>query len=407
MERTKPSDHTKTVTEKEPGFFEYLLSIPKQLDRWMFGKASPVTMGILRMTLGFLAFVNLLLISVGFEDWFTERGYVPQELSKAYAGDFWRFNPLMMTYDGRIALAVYILVTISAFLTMIGLWSRVSSIVLAVGMIAIHHRNMIVLHGGDVILRMALIYVACSPSGAACSVDRLIALWKGKAPLIPAAVSMWPQRLLEIQIAILYYTTVWSKWMGFHWKDGTASYYPMHLKEFEKFWTPDFMRENPTILMFSTYGTLIAELSLATIAFYKPWRKYAIFSGIALHLFIEYTMNIPLFAFIMIATYLSFFEGEEMSSWAKRVGQRFKDRRIKLLAPFGREYKEGPKNTLDALDPFDLVELSQSQEGNDWQTEGKTGKSSSLIGALARCFGAWPLALVPGMWRRLLNKATE
>lgn len=409
MDRKKPSSRAvdKKAKAEEPGFFEYLVSVPGQLDRWMFGHGSPVTMGVLRMVLGFLAFANLLLISVGFEDWFTERGFVPQDAARTYAGEIWRLNFLNGIYDSRIALGFYILITLSAFLTMIGLWSRVSSAVLAIGMIVLHHRNMVILHGGDVILRMALIYVALMPSGAACSVDRLIGLWKNKAPRIPIDVSMWPQRLLQIQVAIIYYTTVWSKWMGLHWKDGTASYYPMQLNEFRRFWLPDFMRENPTAIMFATYSTLIVELSLATIAFYKPLRKYALLGGVGLHLFIEYSMNIPLFAFIMMATYLSFFDGEEMSGWAQRMGERFKSLRIRLFSPAGKTLQPGPANALKAMDSFNFVEYLPGDEAEQWQAEGKTGKSASVRGALLRSVGAWPLALLPGAWKKLLNKALE
>ncbi|MBX3118203.1 MAG: HTTM domain-containing protein [Fimbriimonadaceae bacterium] len=406
MDRKKPPSVSKVKPgEAEPGLIEYLGSMPRLLDRWMFGHASPVTMGVMRLTLGFLALANLLLILPGFEDWFTERGYVPQEVARTYAGEIWRLNLLGNVYDGRITLAFYLLITLSAFLTMIGLWSRVSSAVLAIGMITLHHRNMVVLHGGDVILRMALIYIAFAPSGAACSVDRLLKLWKGKAPPIPVDVSMWPQRLMQIQIAVVYYTTVWSKWMGFHWKDGTAAYYPMHLNEFHRFWLPDFMRENPTIVMISTYGTLATELAMATIVFYKPLRKYALLAGVGMHLFIEYSMNIPLFAFIMIATYLSFFEGQEMSGWAKSVGERFKKLRVRVFAPSDRKLKPGPALALQAMDPFNFVDYLPDGEANDWKAEGKT--TSGAKSAMIRSIGAWPLVVLPGLWRRLLNKSLE
>lgn len=391
----------------EPGFFQYLGSVPKQLDHWMFGHGSPVTMGVLRLVIGGLAFINLLLISVGFEDWFTEGGFVPLELNRTYAGDVWRLNFLGGVYDGRIALAFYSLVTVSAFFTMIGLWSRWSSAILALGMITLHHRNMVILHGGDVILRMAIFYVAFSPSGAACSVDRLIALWKGKAPLIPANVSMWPQRLMAIQVAIVYYTTVWGKWMGFRWKDGTATYYPLHLNEFKKFWFPEFLRDNLFFNIVSTYGTLIVELALATIVFYKPLRRYAVLGGVGLHLFIEYTMNIPLFAFIMMATYLAFYEGDEMSACAKRIGERLKRYRVKLWVPSGSKMGDGPEAALKATDPFDLVEYSEGGTNKDWESEDSEGRKSTAKRGLIRSVGAWPLALLPKMWDRVLNKSLK
>lgn len=377
----------------------------KAMDRWWFRYTSPVEMGVFRIVMGFLILANQIMVGVDFDRWFSERGFVPYWLNARYLNlaETPRLNLLSGVTDDRITLLFYIAVTLAAFTTCIGLWTRVSTIVLALGIISLHHRNAMILHGGDLIIRMGAIYMALAPSGAACSVDRLIGLWKGKAPAIPAPVSIWPQRLVQFQVALVYFTTVWHKAFGTYWRDGTATWYPLHLNEFQRFWLPEFMRENAVFTAITTWGTLAVELALATLVFFKPWRKWAILGGIGLHLFIEYAMNIPLFAFLMIATYLSFYEGDEISTWAKAVGERFKRFRLTVRLPEGTEMQEGPARAIQATDAFSWVSYKTGAKP-EWEAEASDGGSRPPFrSSLARSVGAWPLFLVPGAWRSLLR----
>lgn len=378
----------------------------KAVEKWWFGWTSPVEMGVFRMLIGFWALVNLIMVGLYFDTWFTQRGFVPIEVNTAYQGDLSRINFLSGVTDPYVTLAVYSLITLAAFTTCIGLWSRVSSIVLALGIITLHHRNGVILHGGDLVLRMCAIYVALSPCGAACSVDRLIGLWKGRAPAIPALVSIWPQRLVQFQIGLVYFTTVWHKAFGTYWRDGTATWYPMHLNEFDRFWLPDFMQEG-VMIPITTYGTLAVELALGTVVFFKAWRKWALLGGIGMHLFIEYSMNIPLFAFVMITSYLSFYEGDEVSGWAKRVGARLKRFSLKVFLPQGRKFREGAGLAIRALDPMGWVDYATGDTPT-WTAEDAAGRLRNPFRlSHMRSIAAWPFALIPGLWRRILTSALE
>lgn len=376
-----------------------------KVDHWWFGFGSPVTLGVFRIVMGFLVFVNLAMIGVDFEKWFTERGFVPVAAGEFYFGDEPRLNLLAGVTDSRITAAFYILVTLSALTTCLGLFTRLSTIVLALGLITLHHRNGIILHGGDLVMRFGAIYLALAPSGAACSLDRILRLWQDRAPPIPASVSLWPQRLLQFQVAIIYFTTVWHKWFGTYWRDGTATWYPLHLKEFERFWLPDFVREWPPIIYATTYGTLIVELALATLVFFRPWRKWALLGGVGLHLFIEYAMNIPLFAFLMISTYLAFFEGEEISGWAERMGHRLKRFGAVIRLPNGKRFRPGAERAIKAFDALNLVTY-ETGSNDAWEGEDAAGRKRPPFRlSLSRSVGAWPLAIVPGLWRRILHRA--
>jgi hypothetical protein len=133
---------------------------------------------------------------------------------------------------------------------------------------------------------------------------------------------MWPQRLIAYNLALLYFTTTWSKWFGGLWKSGDATWYPARLHEFDRFSVPDFVNQYPMVKV-TTWGTLAVEFALGTLVFFKPLRKWVLLSGIALHMWIEYSMNIPLFAFLMTTSYIVFYDGEETAAWWDRLKARF------------------------------------------------------------------------------------
>ena len=167
---------------------------------------------------------------------------------------------------------------------------------------------------------------------------------------------------------------------------------------------PSLVRHQPFI-GFTTYGTLVVELSLATLVFYKPLRKYVILAGIALHLYIEYRFNIPFFAFTIVSAYLCFYEGDEVSAWAKRVGERLRRMRLLVELPAHQVMQPDAKRALTAMDPFDLVSYDTGPRPSLGAIDLEGRSRHPVLDSWARSIGAWPLGVVPGLWKRLLNKA--
>jgi hypothetical protein len=288
----------------------------------MFGYGSPVTMGVFRLLFGALTFITLAMTAIDWKAWYTETGFIPTAILHRWSGDIFRFDLLENVTNPNVTFAFYMLTLLAALLTTLGLYTRISSIALLIGVTSLHHRAPDILHSGDTLIRAMLLYIAVAPSGAAVSLDRYFARKRGLAPAEPPEVSLWPQRMMQIQVAIVYFTTVWHKSFGEWWLNGTATWYPINLTEFERFPVPEFLDKQPFIAL-TTYGTLLTELALATLVFAKPLRKWVLLCGLILHAGIEYRMNIPMFAFVMCGTYLVFYEGNEVAAWARRLAERF------------------------------------------------------------------------------------
>ncbi len=286
----------------------------KRLQQWMFGYGSPIPLGLFRILAGSLAFVNLAMVFIDFDVWFTERGLTPEAFAQANHGSIWRLSLLNGVTDERLTLAVYLGTMAAALLTAAGLWTRISSALLFLGVLSLNARNMDILHSGDTLMRAWLFILLISPSGAALSLDRWRRVRRGMEPA--REISLWPQRMVVLQLAIVYLTTVWHKLLGLHWVDGTALWYTAQLTEFERFPTPPFFNQMPFIAI-QTYFALAAEVAMGTLVFWKRARGWVLLGGIALHSGIEYSMNIPLFAAIITAGYVAHLTGPELTqAWS-------------------------------------------------------------------------------------------
>ena len=309
------------------------------IDRAIFGFGSPVTLSAFRIIVGFLSFINFLMLSVDLQTWFGERGLYPTWMAERFAGEFPRFTLLGEVTDFRVVVVLYVLTLVASLMVMFGLWTRASTIALFVLAVSFHHRNPDVLHSGDWLLRAWMFIIMLGPSGAALSLDRIIGLRRGTVQIDLPTVSLWPQRLVQIQLALVYFMTVWLKWGGSFWRDGTATYYPAQLREFDRFPVPDFLNQ-PPFTMVTTYGTLFVELALATLLCAKPLRKFVLIAGLCLHGYIEYSMNIPLFQWVIVAAFICHYESEELQAWWSRMTTKFPILKSVFRTPEPKEASE-------------------------------------------------------------------
>lgn len=272
-------------------------------------------MAIFRILIGFLSLINCLIYAHVFTDFFTERGLYPVWMAERYTEGIPRFNLLAGVTDDRVTWVFLGLSILASICTMIGFKTRIATVSLFLLTTTLHHRSGDVLHAGDWLLRLWIFALAVSACGATLSIDRKIAIKKGQLDV--PDVSLWPQRLVQLQLAIVYFMTVWLKAGGNLWRNGTATWYAENLNEFTKFPVPEFLHTLPLIRA-ATYGTLIVELAMATLVFHRPIRKFVMIPALFMHAYIEYSMNIPLFQWVIVSAFICHFTGEEILAWAHR-----------------------------------------------------------------------------------------
>lgn len=271
-----------------------------------FFEPKPVTgIAVYRILFGALLIANGILMAPEWLTWFGENGVLSGQTSELLASgprvDIFRLLPEGDAWVWAL-LGAYFLVTISVT---IGWHTRFFSVLLWMILVSLHHRNMVILNSGDTLLRVMSFFLIFSPAGQALSLDALRMAGKNQAK--PAMAVPWAQRLMQIQVAVVYFSTFLWKLRGDSWMDGTALYYASRLMEFWRFPVPYFF-EHLWTLKILTWAALCVEGAFPLLVWFKKTRIPILIAGVMLHLGIEYAMNIPLFALVMISTYVLFLD---------------------------------------------------------------------------------------------------
>lgn len=291
-------------------------------NRFFFEPISPASIAFYRIILGAILVANYLLMIPDVETWFSDKGSLSLATSRQVSGGAgFKIFPYLPAGDLWVWIYFWS-ITLAAVTFTLGLYTRVSSVVLFVLLLAMHHRNTVILNSGDSFIRVVMFFMMFTPSGAAYSLDRWRRVRAGKETGPPAAREPWAQRLIQIQLAALYfYAFVW-KAMGPMWLDGTAVYYTSRLVEFWRFPVP-YVYEHMWTIKLWTWGTLVVELALGVLVWIKELRYWVLLSGLLLHLGIDYSMNIPLFGPTMVAAYITFVEPEHLQNCLRSLKRRF------------------------------------------------------------------------------------
>jgi hypothetical protein len=286
-------------------------------NRFWFAPVSARPLGAFRILYGAIAVANIaLLLGFDLDYWFTSRGIFQPGESAEIAGPL-RQSFLHAIQDPFWVRVVLWSVMASAVGLMVGWHTRLMSILYYVGIVAIHHRNVATASGADVLVAVIAFYLMLSPCGAAYSLDARRAAkkrgWTEADPLIMP----WAQRLIQIQVCVVYLASAILKISGPAWVNGTALHYVLCNSEVGRF-DLAFLAGYPLLVNVLTYGALVIELSLGLFLWSKRARPWVIVGGISLHVGILFLVNIPIFGEAMTACYICFLTSGEWESLRAR-----------------------------------------------------------------------------------------
>jgi hypothetical protein len=283
-------------------------------NRFFFEPADTLPLALCRIVHGVVALLTAAFLFPDRYVWFGNRGLI----SSATAADLVvPITSLFRWVDDpeRWVTPLLVVMMLAGATLAAGLFTRTSSAIVFVILMALHHRAPMILNGADVLLRINTLLLAFSHAGASLSLDRL--LHPERSTLQPP----WAQRLMQIQLSVAYAGTLLWKLRGAPWIDGTAVYYVMSVAQFQKWRSGGFFV--PLILSkIATWGTLVIEAASATLIWTARFRYIVIAAAVLLHLAMDLTLNIPFFEWLMIGTLVLFSEGPEVRRGLQRVRVR-------------------------------------------------------------------------------------
>ena len=242
---------------------------------------------------------------------------------------------------GGYALAplVITVLLVAAVCLTIGLATRVAAGVVLACMVWLVRVNPLVWNTGDVLLRHLVLFLVLAPSGESLSVDRFrrhrTAFWDHptRAP--------WALRLVQLQVVVMYVTTVNAKLHGWTWRHGVAVSYPLRIPSDARFALPTAITASTGWAHVLTWGTLAVEGAIPLLVWNRRTRPYVLALGVGLHLAIDLTLRVGFFSWIVLAAYLAFVPPEQATALVDRVRNGIRE----LVAAPGRSSRRWRRGT--------------------------------------------------------------
>jgi hypothetical protein len=285
-------------------------------ERFWFGARPTSSLALLRIAFGVVAFLWTVTLGGDLTAFFTHGGLLP---SAPAAPGWW--SVLYLDDSTAFVEIVWVLLALSCLALVLGWHSRLAAVLVFVGITSFERRNVFVTNGGDGLLRIISFYMMFAPTGAALSLDRLRRcrerFWE-----FPTR-SAWPMRLMQVQLSVIYLSSVWIKVQGVDWDNGTAVSIAMRMADVRALPLPSFLIHSVILSNFLTYGTLLMELSLAILIWIPRLRLPVLLAGVGLHVGIGYTFRVGFFSLGMLALYLAFLDPDWASNWILALRARW------------------------------------------------------------------------------------
>lgn len=298
---------------------------PWLADRWCafwFAPADPRNLAMVRIACGAISLAWAVTLGFDLGPFYSTTGLTGGTSPER---DWWVPSPLTAAGSDLAVAAVYVALLCGSTALAIGWRSRWSAAVVFLAMTALARANPYVSNSGDTLLRLLAFYLLIAPSGAAMSLDRRRALRAGGSPT-PVVHRVWPLRLIQIQLSVVYAAAVWTKLHGLEWRDGTAASFAMRLPDLVRFPAPSLVGRSELAAAVATYGVIVVEAVLAACLFSRRTRVPALLAGVALHLSIDLTIRVGFFTLAVLAAYLSATEASWFAAAARAVRRRARAR---------------------------------------------------------------------------------
>jgi len=243
--------------------------------------------------LGFLPFV---------ETQFSASGWLGdiRQIAVQNGGSWSLFYIPTGSQANTLAYVVVIVGLLAALVLVIGWHTRLAAFITWLVWVSLWNRNPLLLDGDDAVLKVMCFYLMLSPCGNVWSVDSYL-------HKKPQTVSVWPLRLMQFQIALIYFVSGWVKFHSQEWLHGTAIHYVLVHPHYSR-WDGWYAVNDPIIgriLVILAWFIRWWELLFPFFLICRYTRKPCLLIGILFHLGLLMTMNLRWFAVIMLAFYLA------------------------------------------------------------------------------------------------------
>lgn len=263
-----------------------------------------------------------------FSELYGPGGFYPAGLQDGWMLRSWRWTFLFFYTDDltivSILFGVWMAITVAFIL---GWKTRVMSVLLWLLTLAFLTRTHAMRTGAEEVLMVGLLLLMFAPSGYAFSLDQRARRRRdptlGDAPIYTVA---WPLRLLQIQLAMIYFTTGLAKvlapawhegWFVSTWWDGTSLHYVL-CKIHMTHWSYAQTQLPFWVTATATYVAVWWEVLFPFLVCSRWTRAATLWFGVLFHIGIYISIEVGWFSFYTLSFYAVWVPGEFWDRWKKK-----------------------------------------------------------------------------------------
>jgi len=298
----------------------------KGRDLWFhiwFQDKNTLPLDVVRMGVGFLLFFNYAMFSsADVIALYGNSGLMPLSVFPELH-DYNNFSLfIFLTQDWQLLTFHYVFVAL-CFCLFVGWRTRWVKWLVLIGHISYFNRNEFLFYGVDTVAITLLLLMCIAPVGSALSLDRVRQLrnykkqngLEARLPLPTSRRGFACQRLMQLQMAVIYFSAGIEKLYGQMWWQGVAPWVALNNNE-TAFFPMGFFADHFWIVNLMAFGTILIEISYAFLIWGYKTRSFLLIAALFLHFAIAVTMGMYYFALMMIFGHLAFMR----RSWYARAG---------------------------------------------------------------------------------------
>ena len=293
----------------------------RNADQFFFAKDVPYGLAIIRFLLPLTLMANL------WRRWPWVREVFSTDGAPAPLADNFGYPHFLPEFSGTVAVALYALMLLAMISMSVGWMTRIS-VILTGGLY--YYFAMLdcvsTMTKYTVIVTHVMLLLAISPCGAVWSVDawirnrgQLRQPWSlDRSQLM---FSIWPQRLVQILIGVVYIGAAITKMHTPTFFSGDQLMYWMMTHIMSPTLMGDLLSQYPVLLSVFGYITIIWEVAFVFCVWFNVWRLPMLLIGAVFHVMTILTLGLLVFPAVMITLYMSFLTEQDVQ-WVSSVMRR-------------------------------------------------------------------------------------
>jgi predicted DCC family thiol-disulfide oxidoreductase YuxK len=284
---------------------------------------------IARIGIGAALFVHWSLATPFLLDFWGDEGWMPRE--NLDLSDLWTQSVFFYFTQPWQWVVFHVIFLICCAAFTLGWRTTWVKWVVLIGQISYLYRNPLLFYGVDNMLDSLLFIFCVAPVGRALSLDRVRAVRAAKCrdleATVPVYTSPWAgacTRLMQLQMAVLFFVSGLEKVRGDEWWYGDAIWQVFTTNEYYLPALLNVLARHYWVVSTATYMTLLIELAFPFLIWQQRTRPYLLAAAIFLHLQFALLLTIFYFSTVMIMGHMSFVRPEWLArlreAWRRRFG---------------------------------------------------------------------------------------